>query len=130
MSYFTLRFLTPEKEEFFKAKYLSIEDALGRLGIYAHHIDYITPLTRSIGYFIDKDDKKIFIAYDYGLLKINNNNVSVISRTILTGTDLQGLKEELGKKVQKTTVFERQLRENIKALERMIMKEIVEMERG
>ncbi|GAB6072985.1 hypothetical protein JCM14244_13620 [Venenivibrio stagnispumantis] len=130
MNYFTLRFLTPEKEQIFKAKYLSVEDTAGSLGIYPKHIDYITPLSRSLGYFIDEADNKIYIAYDYGLLKISNNNVSVISRTILTGTNLQQLKEELEKKVQKTTIFEKQLRENIKTLERMIMKEIIEIERG
>lgn len=130
MSYFSLRFLTPEKEQIFKAKYLSVEDVSGSLGIYPKHIDYITPLSRSLGYFIDEADNKIHIAYDYGLLKISNNNVSVISRTILTGTNLQELKEELERKVQKTTIFEKQLRENIKILERMIMKEIIEIERG
>ena len=130
MSYFNLRFLTPEKEQTFKAKYLSVEDVSGSLGIYPKHIDYITPLTRSLGYFIDEADNKIYIAYDYGLLKISNNNVSVISRTILTGTDLQELKKELEKKLEKTTIFEKQLRDNIRTLERMIMKEIVEIERG
>jgi len=130
MSYFNLRFLTPEKEQIFKAKYLSVFDVSGSLGIYPNHIDYITPLSRSLGYFIDENNKKIFIAYDYGLLKIKNKNVSVISRTILTGTDFQELKKELEKKLEKTTLFEKQLRENIRVLERMIMKEIVEIERG
>ncbi|RMD46034.1 MAG: hypothetical protein D6834_03030 [Aquificota bacterium] len=130
MSLFNLRFITPDNVEMVKAKFLSVEDRLGNVGIYPDHIEYITPLSRSLGHFIDENGNKIFIAYDYGLLKVKNNNVSMVSRTILKGKNLKSLKEELEKKVQKVEVFEKQLRENIKTLEKVIMKEIVEMERG
>ena len=130
MKYFNLKFLTPDKIETVEAKFLSVEDRLGKIGIYPNHVEYITPLNRSLGYFIDRNESKIFIAYDYGLLKVKNNNVSMVSRTILKGKDLKGLKEELHKRVQKVEIFEKQLRENIKTLEKIIMKEIIEMERG
>ncbi|RMD46630.1 MAG: hypothetical protein D6831_01525 [Aquificota bacterium] len=130
MKLLNLRFLTPEKEEVFKVKFLSLEDRLGSLGIYPGHERYITVLNRSVGYFINENDEEIYFAYDYGVLKVDRYHASIITRAVIMGKSLQNLKEELEKKVERIEVFEKSLRENIKNLEKMILKKIVEAERG
>ncbi|MBK3333273.1 hypothetical protein GWK41_09340 [Persephonella atlantica] len=130
MKLLNLRFLTPENEETYRAKLLSLEDRLGSLGIYPGHEEYITVLDRSIGYFVDEEDKKIYFAYDFGILSVEEDTVSIITRAVITGLSLESLKAELEKKVSRIESFEKRLRENIKTLERMILKEIIEAERG
>lgn len=130
MKLLNLRFLTPEKEEIIKAKFFSLEDRLGSLGIYPGHEKYITVLNRSVGYFINEKDEKIYFAYDYGVLKVDKYYASIITRAVIMEKSLENLKEELEKKVERIEVFEKSLRENIKKLERMILKKIVEAERG
>ncbi|RMA97234.1 F0F1 ATP synthase subunit epsilon [Hydrogenothermus marinus] len=130
MKLLTLNFITPEKKESYKAKFISLEDKVGSLGIYPNHERYITVLNRSIGYFIDENESKNFFAYDYGILKVENNSVSIITRIFLKGNSVESLKEELEKKSSRIDIYEKQLRENIKILERTILKNIVEIERS
>ncbi len=130
MKLLTLNLITPEVRESFSIRYISLEDAEGSLGIYPEHEDFITVLTRSIGHFEDIEGKKRYIAYDYGILNVEKNRVSLITRTVVKGESVEEIKLELSKKISRIEVFEKKLRENIQILERMIMKQIVEVERG
>ncbi|ACO03434.1 MAG TPA: F0F1 ATP synthase subunit epsilon [Persephonella sp.] len=130
MKLLSLNLITPEKKETFNIRYLSLEDVEGSLGIYPEHQDFITVLTRSIGHFVDQEGKKIYIAYDYGILNVEKNRVSLVTRTAVKGESVEEIKEELSKRISRIEVFEKKLRENIQILERMIMKQIVEVERG
>jgi len=129
MKLLTLNLITPEIKESYRIKFLSLEDILGSIGIYPEHEEFITVLPRSVGYFIDETGKKVFFAYDYGVLDVSNNTVSVITRVFIKGESMKQLKEKLEKKLSRIEVYEKRLRENIKTLERMILKEIIEMGR-
>ncbi len=125
-----LDLITPESKESFKIRFLSLEDTLGSLGIYPGHEDYMTVLPRSVGFFIDENGKKIYFAYDYGVLNVSKDSISITTRAFIKGESIQALKEELERKLGRIQVYEKRLRENIETLEKMILKEIVEMERG
>ena len=129
MKLLTLNLVTPEIKESFRIRFLSLEDILGSLGIYPEHEEFMTVLPRSVGYFIDETGKRLFFAYDYGVLDVSDNTVSVITRVFIKGESIQQLKEELEKRLSRIEVYEKRLRENIKTLERMILKEIVEIGR-
>ncbi|WP_456399664.1 F0F1 ATP synthase subunit epsilon [Persephonella sp.] len=129
MKLLKLKFITPDVFREFDVKFLSLNDIEGSIGIYPGHMDFLTVLPRSYGYFIDENDKKVYFAYDFGVMSVEKNRASITTRILITGLSIEELKSELEKKIERTDVYEKKLRENLRILERMILKEIVNIER-
>ena len=125
-----LELITPETRESFRVRFVSLEDVLGSLGIYPDHDRFITVLRRSVGHFQDEKGKELFIAYDHGFLKVENNRVVILSRAVVVGESLEEIREELRKRVERIELYEKDLRRSIENLEKAILHQLVEIERA
>ncbi len=130
MRLLTLEIITPELKETYKIKNISLYDKVGSLGVYPGHIKFITTLPRSVGHFIDHNDRKYIFAYDSGILMVENNRVSITTRIFLKGSSADELKRRLEKKLERIDIHEKRLRENIKVFERFLLKKCAEIGRG
>ncbi len=130
MKPFKLELISPEEEDHLEILFLSLEDRLGSLGIYANHDSFLTVLTRSVGHFLDLKGEKRFIAYDFGLLKLRDNKVSLITRTFVVGSSTEEIEEELRRRVERIERAEGKIRKSLEELERAILKRLAEIERS
>ncbi len=124
-----LELITPEVRQSFRVRFVSLEDELGSLGIYPDHDRFVTVLRRSVGHFVDNQGNKLYIAYDHGFLKVEDNSVVVLSRAVVVGESLEKIREELKRRVERIELYERELRKSIGNLEKAILRKLAEMER-
>ncbi len=129
MKFLELNLITPEFEEKYRIKYISLEDKLGSLGIYPKHDKYITELVRSVGHFETTEGEFYYIAYDHGFLKVEKDKVVILSRAIVVGKSVEEIREELRKKLTRISKLEVNLRKSIENLEREFLKRLAEIER-
>src|ERR1700690_1034177 len=98
MKLLNIKVISPDSIMDLKARFISLNDKLGSFGVYPGHRTYITFLDRSVGHYFDEDNNKKFLAYDYGLFRVEKNaQVFIISRIVLTGNSIEHLEEKLSK---------------------------------
>ncbi|WP_281951236.1 F0F1 ATP synthase subunit epsilon [Nitrosophilus kaiyonis] len=128
-SLFDLIIISPTKKLIIKdIEFFRGEDESGTFGILAHHIEFLTILTRSIG-IIKKDGKEQYIALNKGILRFNDNKLFITTREFIISDKLEMLKDIIDKKFKKIEEQEKVFRHNIQKLEKEFIKKVIKMEK-
>ena len=68
-SLFTLRIVTPPKIIEKRVKAVRLKDETGFFGIMKGHINFVTALVPSLCYYLDENDREVFLAVDGGIVQ-------------------------------------------------------------
>ena len=129
-SLFTLRIVTPPKIIEKQIKAIRLKDGTGFFGIMKGHINFITAIEPSLSYYIDENDREVFLAVDGGIVSIKGGLVTITSREIFESDDAEKLAEIIENTMVKRDSSERSFLNMIKGIERSFMEKTLESVRG
>jgi F-type H+-transporting ATPase subunit epsilon len=129
-SLFTLKIVTPPKITEKRIKALRLKDGSGFFGIMKGHINFATALEPSLCYYVDENDREVFLAVDGGIASIKGGTVTITSRAIFESDDAEKLAEIIGNTMVKKDASELSFLNMIKGIERSFMEKTLESLRG
>ena len=129
-SLFTLRIVTPPKTAEKRIKAIRLKDETGFFGIMKGHINFVTALVPSLCYYLDENDREVFLAVDGGIVSIKGGMVTITSREIFESDDAEKLAEIIENTMVKKDSSERSFLNMIKGIERSFMEKTLESVRG
>jgi F-type H+-transporting ATPase subunit epsilon len=129
-SLFTLRIVTPPKIIEKQIKAIRLKDGTGFFGIMKGHVNFITAIEPSLSYYIDENDREVFLAVDGGIVNIKGGMVTITSREIFESDDAEKLSEIIENTMVKRDSSESSFRNMIKGIERSFMEKTLEFIRG
>ena len=127
---FTLRIVTPPKTAERRIKTIRLKDETGFFGIMKGHINFVTALVPSLCYYLDENDREVFLAVDGGIVSIKGGMVTITSREIFESDDAEKLAEIIENTIVKKDSSERSFLNMIKGIERSFMEKTLESVRG
>ena len=129
-SLFTLRIVTPPKTAEKRIKAIRLKDETGFFGIMKGHINFVTAIEPSLCYYLDENDREVFLAVDGGIVSIKGGMVTITSREIFESDDAEKLAEIIENTMVKKDSSERSFLNMIKGIERSFMEKTLESVRG
>ncbi len=129
-SLFTLRIVTPPKTAEKRIKAIRLKDETGFFGIMKGHINFVTALVPSLCYYLDENDREVFLAVDGGIVSIKEGMMTITSREIFESDDAEKLAEIIENTMVKKDSSERSFLNMIKGIERSFMEKTLESVRG
>ena len=129
-SLFTLRIVTPPKITEKRVKAIRLKDGSGFFGIMKGHINFVTAIEPSLCYYLDENDREVFLAVDGGIVSVKGGMVTITSRAIFESDDAEKLAEIIEKTIVKRDSSERSFLYMIKGIERSFMEKTLEFVRG
>lgn len=129
-SLFTLRIVTPPKTAEKRIKAIRLKDETGFFGIMKGHINFVTALVPSLCYYLDENDREVFLAVDGGIVSIKEGMMTITSREIFESEDAEKLAEIIENTMVKKDSSERSFFNMIKGIERSFMEKTLESVRG
>jgi F-type H+-transporting ATPase subunit epsilon len=129
-SLFTLKIVTPTKMTGKRIKALRLKDGSGFFGIMKGHINFATALEPSLCYYLDENDREVFLAVDGGLASIKDGMVTITSRAIFESDEAAKLAEIIDNTMVKKDTSELSFLNMIKGIERSFMEKTLESLRG
>ena len=129
-SLFTLRIVTPPKITEKRVKAIRLKDESGFFGIMKGHINFVTAIEPSLCYYLDENDREVFLAVDGGIVSIKGGMVTITSRAIFESNDAEKLSEIIENTMVKRDSSERSFLNMIKGIERSFMEKTLEFVRG
>jgi len=129
-SLFTLKIVTPPTITEKRVKAIRLKDGSGFFGIMKGHINFITAIEPSLGYYIDENDREVFLAVDGGIVSIKGGMVTITSRAIFESDDAEKLAKIIEDTMVKRDSSERSFLNMIKGIERSFMEKTLEFVRG
>jgi F-type H+-transporting ATPase subunit epsilon len=129
-SLFTLRIVTPPKTAEKRIKAIRLQDETGFFGIMKGHINFVTALVPSLCYYLDENDREVFLAVDGGIVSIKEGMMTITSRAIFESDDAEKLAEIIENTMVKKDSSERSFLNMIKGIERSFMEKTLESVRG
>lgn len=129
-SLFTLRIVTPPKTAEKRIKAIRLKDETGFFGIMKGHINFVTALVPSLCYYLDENDREVFLAVDGGIVSIKEGMMTITSREIFESDDAEKLSEIIENTMVKRDSSERSFLNMIKGIERSFMEKTLESVRG
>ena len=123
---FTLRIVTPSKTAQKRIKAIRLKDETGFFGIMKGHINFVTALVPSLCYYLDENDREVFLAVDGGIVSIKGGMVTITSREIFESDDAEKLAEIIENTMVKKDSSERSFLNMIKGIERSFMEKTLE----
>ncbi len=129
-SLFTLRMVTPPKITEKQIKAIRLKDGSGFFGIMKGHIDFVTAIEPSLCYYLDENDREVFLAVDGGLVSVKGGIVTITSREIFESDDAEKLAEIIENTMVKRDASELSFFNMIKGIERSFMEKTLESVRG
>jgi len=129
-SLFTLRIVTPPKTVEKRIKAIRLKDETGFFGIMKGHVNFVTALVPSLCYYLDENDREVFVAVDGGIVSIKGGMVTITSREIFESDDAEKLAEIIENTMLKKGSSERSFHNMIKGIERSFMEKTLESVRG
>jgi F-type H+-transporting ATPase subunit epsilon len=129
-SLFTLKIVTPQKITEKRIKAIRLKDETGFFGIMKGHINFVTILEPSLCYYIDENDREVFLALDGGVAGIKRGMVTITSRAIFESDDAGKLSEIIENTMVKRDSSERSFYNMIKGIERSFIEKTLESVRG
>ena len=129
-SLFTLRIVTPPKITEKRIKTIRLKDGSGFFGIMKGHINFVTAIEPSLCYYLDENDREVFLAVDGGIVSIKGGMVTITSRAIFESDDAEKLAEIIENTMVKRDSSERSFLNMIKGIERSFMEKTLEFVRG
>jgi F-type H+-transporting ATPase subunit epsilon len=127
---FTLRMVTPPKITEKQIKAIRLKDGSGFFGIMKGHIDFVTAIEPSLCYYLDENDREVFLAVDGGLVSVKAGIVTITSREIFESGDAEKLAEIIENTMVKRDASELSFFNMIKGIERSFMEKTLESVRG
>jgi F-type H+-transporting ATPase subunit epsilon len=127
---FTLRMVTPPKITEKQIKAIRLKDGSGFFGIMKGHIDFVTAIEPSLCYYLDENDREVFLAVDGGLVSVKAGIVTITSREIFESDDAEKLAEIIENTMVKRDASELSFFNMIKGIERSFMEKTLESVRG
>lgn len=129
-SLFTLRIVTPTKIAEKRVKAIRLKDGSGFFGIMKGHINFVTAIEPSLCYYLDENDREVFLAVDGGIVNIKRGTVTITSREIFESDDAEKLSEIIENTMLKRDSSERSFLNMIKGIERSFMEKTLEFVKG
>jgi len=129
-SLFTLRIVTPPKITEKRIKTIRLKDGSGFFGIMKGHINFVTAIEPSLCYYLDENDREVFLAVDGGIVSVKGGMVTITSRAIFESDDAEKLAEIIENTIVKRDSSERSFLNMIKGIERSFMEKTLEFVRG
>ena len=129
-SLFTLKIVTPPKITEKRIKAVRLKDGSGFFGIMKGHINFATALEPSLCYYLDENDREVFLAVDGGIASIKGGMVTITSRAIFESDDAEKLAEIIDNTMVKKDASELSFLNMIKGIERSFMEKTLESLRG
>jgi len=129
-SLFTLKIVTPRKITEKRVKAIRLKDETGYFGIMKGHINFVTAIEPSLCYYLDENDREVFLAVDGGIVSIKGGLVTITSREIFESDDAEKLAEIIENTMVKRDSSERSFINMIKGIERSFMEKTLEFIRG
>jgi F-type H+-transporting ATPase subunit epsilon len=99
-SFFKIKIITPAKTFERQIKYIRLKDDTGSFGIMKGHINFLTALEPSLGYYTDINGREVFIAVDGGILNVRDGVITLTSREVFESDDA----EKLGEVIENTII--------------------------
>jgi F-type H+-transporting ATPase subunit epsilon len=129
-STFKLKIVTPLKITENDIKYIRLKDATGFLGIMKGHIDFLTVIEPSLCYYIDSNDREIFLAINGGVLRIKGGKVTLTSLEVFESDDAEKLSEIIEGTVAKRDKSETDFHKTLEGIEKSFIEKTLELVRG
>ncbi len=129
-SLFTLRIVTPPKITEKRVKAVRLKDGSGFFGIMKGHINFLTAIEPSLCYYLDENDREVFLAVDGGIVSIKGGMVTITSREIFESDSAEKLSEIIENTMVKRDSSERSFINMIESIERSFMEKTLEFIRG
>ncbi len=117
-SLFTLRIVTPPKITEKRVKAIRLKDGSGFFGIIKGHINFVTAIEPSLCYYLDENDREVFLAVDGGIVSIKGGMVTITSREIFESDNAEKLSEIIENTMVKRDSSERSFFNMIRGIER------------
>jgi len=129
-SLFTLRIATPPKIIEKQIKAIRLKDGTGFFGIMKGHINFVTALEPSLCYYLDENDREVFLAVDGGIVSIKGGIVTITSHEIFENDNADKLAEIIENTIVKRDASEKSFINMIKSIERSFMEKTLEFIKG
>ncbi|MCG2720625.1 MAG: hypothetical protein L6290_01230 [Thermodesulfovibrionales bacterium] len=129
-SLFTLRMVTPPQITEKRIKAVRLKDGSGFFGIMKGHIDFVTAIEPSLCYYLDENDREVFLAVDGGIVSVKGGMVTITSREIFESDDAEKLAEIIENTIVKRDASELSFLNMIQGIERSFMEKTLEFTRG
>ena len=129
-SLFTLKIVTPQKITEKRVKTIRLKDETGFFGIMKGHINFVTAIEPSLCYYLDENDREVFLAVDGGIISIKGGIVTITSREIFESEDAEKLAEIIENTMVKRDASEQSFLNMIKGIERSFMEKTLKSVRG
>lgn len=127
---FKLNIITPTRMFERDIRYIRLKDETGFFGIMNGHIDFLTILAPSLGYYTDKNGREVFLAVDGGVLSVREGVTTLASREVFESEDAEKLSELIEKTILKRDKTETAFLEMLKGIERAFIEKSIKFERG
>jgi F-type H+-transporting ATPase subunit epsilon len=129
-SSFKLKIVTPLKTFERVTKYIRLKDETGFFGIMKDHIDFLTILVPSLGYYIDINDREVFLAVNGGVLSVKERVTILTSREVFESENAEKLSEIIESTILKRDKTELAFLDILKGIERAFIEKSIKFERG
>jgi F-type H+-transporting ATPase subunit epsilon len=129
-SSFKLKIVTPLNIFERVTKYIRLKDETGFFGIMKDHIDFLTILVPSLGYYTDINDREVFLAVNGGVLSVREGVTILTSREVFESEDAEKLSEIIESTILKSDKTELAFLEMLKGIERAFIEKSIKFERG
>lgn len=115
---FRLRIVTPAEILERDITHIRLMDATGYFGILKGHIDLVTVLVPSLGYYRDAEGRETFLAVGGGILSVRNGEVTLTTRQLFAGDSAERLAALIDDAAAKRQKSERALVAMLEQIER------------
>jgi F-type H+-transporting ATPase subunit epsilon len=128
-SSFRLQVITPA--EIFEREITNIRlrDETGFFGIMKGHMDFLTILLPSLGYYRSNNGREIFLAVNGGILSVRGGIVRLISKEVFESEEMEMLSEIIENSFLKRDKTEVDFLEMLKGIEKAFIESTIEFER-
>lgn len=111
-------------------KAIRLKDETGFFGIMKDHIDFLTALEPSLCYYLNENDKEVFLAVDGGIVSVKEGTVTITSRDVFESENAEELSEIIEKTVTKRDSSEASFLTMLKGIERSFIEKTIEFIRS
>ncbi|MEJ2314880.1 MAG: F0F1 ATP synthase subunit epsilon [Nitrospirota bacterium] len=127
---FDVEIITPLQTLTRKVRHIRLEDETGYFGVMRGHMDFVTVLQPSVGYYSDVEGREVFLAVEGGVLLVRDGRVTLTSRGVFENTDPEKLKQTIEESMKRKERSEAAYASLVRGLERAFLEKSVEMERS
>lgn len=129
-SSFKIKIITPAKRFEREIKYIRLKDTTGFFGIMKGHINFLTALEPSLGYYTDINGREVFLAVDGGILNVRDGVLTLTSREVFESDNAEKLGEIIDNTILKRDKSEMAFLQTLEGIEKSFIEKTLEFIRG